>query len=99
MTFNNYGNVGAFGPNAVAHDFINNQHLFKDMQLLRKFAEEEKNDDAIDNIDKFMDCVSQKKNIKAIEYLKKIGVWALDKTETLGMVAATEAMKIAVKNF
>lgn len=98
VNFNNYGNVGAFGTNPTAYDFINNQQLLVELQKLREVALKEGENQVADIIDKFTECANQKKNLKALDYLKKMGEWSADKAEKLGMVVATEAIKIAMKS-
>ncbi len=92
-TYINLGNVGAFGSSAQAHDFTNNLSFIADMKKLKNIAAREEEDEIEQNINSFLDCVSKKSNIKALNHLKKFGNWALDKTEKLGMIASAELIK------
>jgi len=95
-TYNNFGTVGSFGPNATASDFSQNQQLLVQLEELSRVAKRDGKVSVAADIDSALDAIKEKKNLKALDYLKKLGDWALPKAEKLAMGAAAEAIKVAI---
>ncbi len=93
LYFINHGNVGAFGNAPIAYEFTNNQSLLKDLQRLHADAVESEEVGEAEKIEAAILSIKDKKNMKAIEYLKSLGEWSLERIEVQGMTAAIEALK------
>lgn len=93
VAYINNGNVGSMGEGATAFDFENKQSSIQTLRECLVAAQAKGNTEQAGNIEAAIEALESKKNSKAIEYLKKAGLWTLDKAEKVGMVVATEVVK------
>ena len=95
--FINFGNVGAFGKDPIAHNFSINEQAIRELRTLADHLSEIGEKETSLAILDAADAGEEEKNIKTIEHLKRAGKWAAEKAEKLGLVAAETAIKAAIQ--
>jgi Pentapeptide repeats (8 copies) len=106
-TFNNYGQTGAFGPDAHAHDFQNIQagidlpKLAEELGRLHAAMKGEatgtrEQDKAIGAVADAEEAATRGDSSAVLQYLKSAGKWTLGIAEKIGVPLAVEALKRAM---